>query len=829
MQKLNEIEDVNAEKYDFVTKLKPAYQTGKGLSRDIVEEISQIKKEPEWMKNFRLKSLEIFNSKPVPTWGPDLSGLDFGEITYYIKPEDRRANNWDDVPTEIKDTFDRLGVPEMEKKYLAGSVAQLESEGVYSRIKKQWADKGVVFMDMDSALQRYPDIIREHFGKIVPPTDNKFAALNSAVWSGGSFLYVPRGVSVDLPVQAYFRMNGENEGQFERTLIVVEPGASVHYIEGCLPAEELVSKGDALVPISTVGVSEKVMTHSGESSEVTRTFVRPYDGTMLTFIPLSKGNAFRLTVEHPVLAIRRSAVSTPRKIRKGWKPEVSTRKLLSAKPDYVRAEELREGDFIVYVAPTVSRDRAEMTPEVLKLVGLYAAVGSASCNEATGGTVLSFRFGNSRKDSELARELHDLLMKLGERARVTKNTGGNHTVTTSSKKLAELCLTNVGKEETEKKLSKVIMDLPPEKQNMLLEGFLKGNGSEHLKKHFKSVKIRASTASRMLAFQLQEIIARNGIFANLSAGNGRKEAMGEKTGKRPDQFIIQYTENKKFSQVRKSGNYFYVPIRKIVREKFKEKVYNLEVNRENSYLVKGFAVHNCTAPTYSKYALHAAIVEVYTKKNAKMRYTSVQNWSNNIINGPTKRAWVEENGKMEWVQGSLGSKITMTYPSSILRGEYASTSNLNVALATGDVWKDNGAKVIHAAPNTTSKVVAKSISGQGGMSVYRGLLRINKGAYNSKASVQCDALILDDISKSNTYPHNEILEESATFSHEASIGKISEEQVNYLMSRGIREEDSRSLIVLGFLDDVLKEIPLEYSIEFNKLIRLEMSKMGAVG
>jgi len=357
----------------------------------------------------------------------------------------------------------------MERKYLAGTVAQFESEGVYSKIKKQWEEKGVIFMDMDSALQKYPEIIREHFGKVVPASDNKFAALNTAVWSGGSFLYIPKGVQVDLPVQAYFRMNGELEGQFERTLIVAEEGASVHYIEGC------------------------------------------------------------------------------------------------------------------------------------------------------------------------------------------------------------------------------------------------------------------------------------------------------------------------------------------------------------------------TAPTYSRYALHAAVVEVYAKKNSKVRYTSIQNWSDNVINLPTKRAWVEENARMEWVQGSLGSKITMTYPSSILRGEYASTSNLNVALAMGEVWKDNGAKVVHAAPNTSSKVVAKSISGRGGMSVYRGLLRINQGAYNSKSSVQCDALIVDDISKSNTYPHNEILDDTAVFSHEASVGKISEEQINYLMSRGIREEDARSLIVLGFLDDVLKEIPLEYSIEFNKLIRLEMSKMGAVG
>ncbi len=833
MQKLTDedvdVKKLNEIKYDFTTNTKPVYQTEKGLSRNVVEEISKAKNEPDWMRNIRLKALDIFLSKPVPTWGPDLSELDFDELTYFIRPEDRKSNNWEDVPKEIKDTFDKLGVPEMEKKYLAGSVAQLQSEGVYSRLRKQWEDKGVVFMDMDSAVKKYPYIVREHFGKIVPPSDNKFAALNTAVWSGGSFLYVPSGVHLDLPVQAYFRMNGALEGQFERTLIITEPDASVHYIEGCLPAEELVSKGDALVPISEVGTSEDVMTHSGVSSRVTKTFVRPYDGTMLTITPLSKGNAFRLTVEHPVLAIKRTSVSTSRKPRNGRWSEVSTEKLVSAKPEYIRADQLEEGDFIIYVAPSESSDTDEMTPELLKILGLYAAEGSVGYDRGLNTTDIAFSFGRSRKEKNLATELYHLIRSLGEQANLTKVHGGYYTVSSYSKKLVELCQTHVGNGAAEKKLSKVLMELPPEKQKILLDYYLRGVGNFYTKRPLKSVTVRATTASKMLAFQLQEIIARNGIFASLSTTRGGADSILGRVMRRKDQFIIGYTLNKRYSQVRKVGNNFYVPIRKIAREKFKNKVYNLEVNNQNSYLVKGFAVHNCTAPTYSQYSLHAAIVEVYVKRGGKMRYTSIQNWSDNIINGPTKRAWVEERGGMEWVQGSLGSKITMTYPSSILRGEYASTSNLNVALGIGPVWKDNGAKVVHAAPHTSSKVVAKSISGRGGMAVYRGQLRINPGAYFSKASVQCDALILDDISKSNTYPHNEILEESASFSHEASVGKISEDQVDYLMSRGIREEDARSLIVLGFLDDVLKEIPLEYSIEFNKLVKLEMNKYGAVG
>ncbi len=453
----------------FKTVEKYAYSSGRGLSKKLIEEISRMKKEPEWMLKFRLRSYEIFLSKPMPAWGPDLSKLNFDDIIYYIKPDEYKASNWNDVPTEIKDTFEKLGIPEIERKYLAGSIAQYESEGVYAKLKKEWEDKGIIFMDMDSALQQYPDIIKEYFMKCVPNTDNKFSALHGAVWSGGSFAYIPAGVKMDMPLQTYFRMNANNEGQFEHTLIIAEPDSSVHYIEGC------------------------------------------------------------------------------------------------------------------------------------------------------------------------------------------------------------------------------------------------------------------------------------------------------------------------------------------------------------------------TAPVYTTNSLHSAVVEIYVKENAKARYTTVQNWSNNVYNLNTKRAWVERNGKMEWVGGSLGSYITMLYPSSVLRGEYATASHLNIAFGKGNTWKDGGAKVIHNAPYTSSKVIAKSISMGGGTSVYRGLIRINKGAYMAKSHVQCDALIMDEKSRSDTYPHNEIYEPTATLSHEASVGKISEEQIYYLTSRGLREEEAKSMIVLGFLDDVMREIPFEFSIELNRLIKLEMSKMGAVG
>lgn len=466
---LKELKNIKQNDYEFHDNVKPIYTTGKGLTRSTVEEISEIKREPEWMRRLRLKALEIFQSKPVPTWGPDLSGIDWENTSYYNRPDERRVNDWDEVPDQIKQTFQKLGIPEIEQKYLAGSVAQYDSEGVYHNLKKVWEDKGVVFMDLDSAVQKYPDLVKEYYCKAVPVTDNKFAALNGAVWSGGSFLYVPRGVQIDMPLQTYFRMNGEATGQFEHTIVIADEGSKVHYIEGC------------------------------------------------------------------------------------------------------------------------------------------------------------------------------------------------------------------------------------------------------------------------------------------------------------------------------------------------------------------------TAPRYDKDSLHSAIVEIYVKKNAKARYTSVQNWSKSVYNMPTKRAWVDEHAQMEWVGGSLGSKVTMLYPSSYLRGAYATASNLNIALAGAGTYKDTGAKALHFAPYTSSRIVAKSISIEDGKAVYRGLLRVNKGAVNSKSKVQCDALLINDESSSFTYPHDEIYEPTATFSHEASVGKIGTEELTYLRSRGLSEDEASSMIVLGFLDDVMREIPMEFAVEMNRLIKLEMSKYGAVG
>lgn len=444
------------------------YRTKKGISREIVEEISHIKGEPQWMTDYRLRAFEAFLKKPMPTWGVDLSSLDFDEYTYYIKPSDRMGTTWEEVPESIKNTFDRLGIPDAERKYLAGVSTQYESEVVYHNMLAEVEDKGVIFLDTDSALRDHPELFRKFFGSVVGFADNKFAALNGAVWSGGSFIYVPPGVKLDKPLQSYFRINTESMGQFERTLIIVDEGADVHYVEGC------------------------------------------------------------------------------------------------------------------------------------------------------------------------------------------------------------------------------------------------------------------------------------------------------------------------------------------------------------------------TAPTYSKDSLHAAVVEIIVHKNAKCRYSTVQNWSTNVLNLVTKRARVLDHGIMEWIDGNIGSHVTMKYPACILAGEGAKGMTISIAVASHvNQIQDAGAKMIHQAPNTSSTIISKSVARNGGEVNYRGLVQHNANAKNAKSKIECDTLILDDRSRSDTLPTNISANPTSTIEHEATVSKISEEQLFYLMSRGLTKSQAQETIVMGFLEPFTRELPMEYAVELNQLMRLEME--GSVG
>lgn len=461
-------QDLNFDyKYGFAMPESHVYKAKKGLDEGVVTTISRMKKEPKWMTDFRVNAYKAFRKRPMPKWGADLSKIDFDDIYYYIKPTSEQKNSWEDLPKEIRETYDKIGVPEAEKKFLAGVSAQYESEVVYESIQKELEDMGVIFCDMDTGLRKYPEIVKKYFGTVIPPMDNKFASLNSAVWSGGSFVYVPKGVRVKLPLQAYFRINAQNFGQFERTLIIAEEGSYVHYIEGC------------------------------------------------------------------------------------------------------------------------------------------------------------------------------------------------------------------------------------------------------------------------------------------------------------------------------------------------------------------------TAPIYTTSSLHAAVVEIIVKKGARVRYTTVQNWSKNVYNLVTKRTRVEEDGVMEWVDCNIGSGITMKYPSCYLVGERARGEVLSIAYAGDGQHQDAGAKMIHMAPNTASRIISKSISKDGGRTSYRGLVQVSPNAVNSKVYVSCDALLIDEKSRSDTYPEMKIKQRQVDVQHEATVEKLGEEKLFYLASRGIPKVDAEGMLVNGFIDPVTREIPLEYSIELNRLINLEMA--GSVG
>jgi Fe-S cluster assembly protein SufB len=456
-----------AEKYGFRDPENYVFKSEKGLTREVVEQISLMKGEPDWMRERRLQAYEHNLRRPTPTWGGDLSGLDLDDIYYYVRPAEKEVGDWNDVPEDIKNTFDRLGIPEAEQKFLAGVGAQYESEMVYHKIQQGLEEQGVIFLSSDDGLKQYPEIYEEYFGTVVPIEDNKFAAINTATWSGGSFVYVPPGVHVTMPLQAYFRLNAANIGQFERTLIIADEGSYVHYVEGC------------------------------------------------------------------------------------------------------------------------------------------------------------------------------------------------------------------------------------------------------------------------------------------------------------------------------------------------------------------------TAPSYTTDSFHSGVIEIIVKKGARMRYTTIQNWSTNVYNLVTQRALVHEGATMEWVDANMGSKLTMKYPSCYLLGPGAHGEILSIAFARGIQHQDTGGKVVHVAPNTSSKITSKSISMAGGRASYRGLLKVHAGAYGSKSNVVCDALLLDEDSRSDTYPYIEIDEDDVSIGHEASVSKVGEDQLFYLQSRGLSEEEATGLVVSGFIEPLVKELPMEYAVEMNRLIQLQME--GSIG
>jgi Fe-S cluster assembly protein SufB len=817
-----------------------------GLTPEVVEEISHIKEEPEWMLQTRRQALAQFEVKPMPPWGADLSGIEFDKIRYYLRPTDAAGKSWSDVPKDVKETFDRLGIPEAERQVLAGVKAQYDSEVVYGSLQDVWAKEGVIFLSMDEGLKQYPDLVKQYFGTVIPSGDNKFSALNTAVWSGGSFVYVPPGVEVKMPLQTYFRINAENAGQFERTLIIVDEGAKVHYIEGCFIAGTKIETEVGRVAIEDITTEDLVYSHTGQLRKINHTQVRPYSGSLYSISV--RGNpheVIQATSEHPFLAVKRQR---PNERNSSWNSDWVPASQLK-KNDYLcipidqRIESPTEYTFSVpkgrgrhgYIEELVS---VTATPEFFRLIGYYLAEGSIS-----NGHYLNFSF--SEKEEAYIKDVCDCISQVfGEHrfSQVAHKKNHGISVVVRSTRLCRV-FEQFGTHSSGKQIPQWVMVADKELQKQVILGWHRGDGNYYRKTHkdgFKEV-FRCSTTSESLVYQARMILARLGIASSVNKtdrSNTHRQTMytlviggeymvpfGALVGQ-PVQPQMWGKKRATFFHV--DEKYLYAPISSISTEEVKNiDVYNFSVEKDESYIAGGVAVHNCTAPSFSTGSLHSAVVEIIVKKGARCQYTTIQNWYKNVYNLVTKRALVGEEGEMVWTDFNMGSKVTMKYPGFILAGKGARGETLSMALAGAGQHQDTGSKAIHLAPYTSSTIISKSISKNGGRTSYRGLVSVGPNAHHSKNTVVCDALLLDDQSRSDTYPDDKVFNSQVEVQHEATVSKIGDDQLFYLMSRGMSEEGARKLIVNGFIDGLVRKLPLEYAVEMNRLIDYEME--GSIG
>jgi Fe-S cluster assembly protein SufB len=827
----------------------------KGLSEDVVRRISAIKGEPQWMLQKRLTALNVFLSKPMPTWGADLGNIHFEDYYYYKNPKAKESNRWEDVPADIKQTFDKLGVPEAERKFFSGAEAQFDSSVVYSHINEELEKLGIIFTDTDTAVKKYPELMQKYWGKVIPPTDNKFAALNTATWSGGSFIYVPKGVKVPMPLNAYFRINAKNSGQFERTLIIADEGADVTYLEGCFTAGARITTENGEKKIEDINVNDKVLTHSGRHMKVYHVQKRPYSGKLYKIKYYGDTSAeIKVTEEHPFVVAKRTRLEYA---SSDWKTQWVPAKDIGPR-DYLAMPINRASDPKENRSFDISMKRRwdsltiklhiDTDPGFFRLVGYYLSEGSIS-----GGHYVNFTF--NKHEIEYIQDTAKLIEKyFGKKPLVNKEyKNGMQQIVLCSTTVAKFFTEQFGKGALNKHIPKWVMKETREKQRELIKGFWRGDGSFMYAQYSWGSKrmFRMNTISEVLARQLRDMLLRLDIFGSINVANriGKRHSMFTvyvgggylqtfaelvefrtviKVGGSHQQYLqlLNMLGEKQLAPYpRIIGDYAFVPIKEIESEDVSNvQVYNFSVEGDESYVAQGVAVHNCTAPVYASNALHSAVVELVAHEGAHIRYVTIQNWSKNVYNLVTQRAHAAKGARVEWIDANIGSSVNMKYPSIYLQGEGASGEVLSIAIAGDGQVQDSGGKIYHLAKNTTSKIISKSVSKGSGVTTFRGTLHVAKNAENVKAHVSCDALLLDEDAKTNTYPYNQINRNDAMISHEAKVGKISDEEIFYLMSRGISEDDAIAMIVLGFIDDLTKVLPVEYSLELKRLIKLDTSK-----
>ena len=794
------------EKYGFFVPEDYIFKAKRGLNPEIVKEISWMKKEPEWMTKLRLRSLEIFRKKPMPTWGADLSVIDFENIFYYLKASDKQSTSWEDLPPDIKKTYDRLGVPEAERKFLAGVSAQYESEVVYHSLHEELSKKGVIFTDTDSALRDYPELFKEYFGTVIPPADNKFAALNTAVWSGGSFIYVPKGVRVDIPLQAYFRINAENMGQFERTLIICDEGSFVHYIEGCTApiyttdslhsaVVEIIVKKNARCRYTTIqnwstNVFNLVTKRALAYQDATMEWVDGNLGCLAAGTRVFTNNdvklienvgvgdfVYSLTPEFRWVrqAVTATKVNPPRPT---WKMTSADHREVVATDNHpflvlrktgrlrqvawMPLSNIRVGDEIAisgvipdhghpyeipHAEPVGNKDFKiphATDADLMWLLGFYLGDGTKERGRVT--------FCVPQNDKSYQRVCDTVRALFGLEGKHHLNVQLRFSSTDFSRFIEAM---GFGGTARSKRLPEWVYTLPVDHKRALIDGYIAADG--HIRVNHKNLSL--TSASRHLLEDVKALA--------LSAGlNPLKVVTWTRSEKKPLGIETkQYTHHHLyFGERNPEAPVYFSPVISIV-DAGEQPTYDIEVDGQHNFIANGIVAHN--------------------------------------------------------------SQITMKYPSVYLMEPGAKGDVLSVAFAGKGQHQDAGGKMIHVAPNTTSTITSKSISKGGGRTSYRGHIKMYPGANNSKSFVKCDALLLDDESRSDTYPYNDVDAENVTLGHEATVSKVSDEQLFYLMSRGITRNEAETMIVNGFIEPFTKELPLEYAVELNRLIQLEME--GSVG
>ncbi len=854
---------------DYVFKPK------KGLSEDIVREMSEMKGEPKWMRDFRLRALKKFFAKPMAPWfAVNMPDLDFDDIYYYVKPIQGQVEDWEALPEAIKNTYEKLGIPEAERKYLAGVTSQYESEVVYHRNREDLAARGVLFCDMDTAVREYPDIVRRWFATIIPPNDNKFAALNSAVWSGGSFIYVPPGVSVDMPLQAYFRINAENMGQFERTLIIADEGAQVHYVEGCsapiystdslhsavvelvaLPGSRItyttiqnwsnnvynlvtkraraeaesrvewidgnigclaegsrVTTPNGVKPIELVSPGERVLSFDETLGELCfRTVTAKRFSGHQPVREVSVGERrLRVTDNHPFYSYVYDP-TRPEELGRydlGYVRADQLEKAIvpTTSIDYGHPRKLERGDTMTlftgadqyaeeFVSVRTRRPRLapveETTNDLMWLFGLFVGDGSIEREPAGNGGSRWARvtFSTPRKDRARSRLLRIMAALLpgatpGERP-------DGVALRWSSVELADLLeLNGFSSGAHVKRLPRWVLDLPESQRLSLLAGYLDSDGCAPVGRRGFSLK--------SVNLPLLEDVA--GVLTSLGIASR------------------VHTEHDEDREVRILG--YFSRSRGSHRLDFPADARICDLVSEQLH-----EAARSTAPAALRRFRKVGCSKIELPDTLEIREVRVGEPSGAV---PTWDIEVEGTGNFV-SEGFIvhNSRLTMKYPSVYLVGPKASGEVLSVAYAGPNQHQDAGAKMIHVAPETSSTIVSKSISKDGGLSTYRGLVRVDEGAKHSKSFVRCDALILDENSTSETKPYMEVAERDAEIGHEATVSKIGEDQLFYLMSRGLSESQAMGMIVNGFIEPITRTLPMEYAVEWSRLIELQME--GAVG